>query len=91
MPLGGVAVQVVSGVAAGLVVAFIFYNSWIIASGYGYEPCPCLGVFEQLVYGRLSTVGSLYIDIVMLGLALVVYFGYQGRLFNWRPWYLTKD
>jgi uncharacterized membrane protein YphA (DoxX/SURF4 family) len=89
--LVGVAVQIAAGAASVLVATFIFYNSWMIANGYGYKPCSCLGVLEQLIQGKLSSVGSLYIDIAMLVLALVVYFGYQGRLFNWRPWYWTKD
>ena len=88
--LGGVLMQMVSGAAAVLAATFIFHNSWMIANGYGYKPCSCLGILEQLVEGKLSTMGSLYIDIVMLGLALVVYFGYRGGLFNWRPWFLGK-
>lgn len=88
--VAGVAVQVASLVAAGLVAAFIFHNSWMIANGYGYKPCSCLGVIEQLIEGKLSTVGSLYVDIVMMLLVLVIYFGYQGRFLNWRPWYLKR-
>lgn len=88
--LGGIAVQIASGAAATLATVFIFHNSWMISQGYGYKPCSCLGIFEQLVQGKLSTVGSLYIDIVMLLLTLAVYFCYQGRLFNLRPWFLKK-
>ncbi|MFC1872038.1 DoxX family protein [Chloroflexota bacterium] len=85
--LAGVLTQIVSGVSILLIASFIFHNSWMIAKGWGYEPCGCLGVFDKLFGGELSTIGSLYIDVVLFILALAVYFGYQGGLFNLRPWF----
>ncbi|MFC1872020.1 MauE/DoxX family redox-associated membrane protein [Chloroflexota bacterium] len=89
--LAGVLTQIVSGVSILLIASFIFHNSWMISQGLGYEPCSCLGVFEKLFGGKLSTTGSLYIDIGLLILALAVYFGYQGKLLNMRPWFLKRD
>ena len=86
--LAGILTQIVSGGAVLLVAAFIFHNSWMIAHGWGYKPCGCLGVFEKLFQGRFSTVDSLYVDIGLLVLALAVYFCYQGNPFNLRPWFL---
>jgi uncharacterized membrane protein YphA (DoxX/SURF4 family) len=80
--------QIVAGVSALLIGAFIFHNSWMIANGMGYHPCGCLGVFDKVFQGKLSTTGSLYIDIGMLVLALFIYFGYPGKLIEFRPWFL---
>jgi uncharacterized membrane protein YphA (DoxX/SURF4 family) len=88
--IAGVFTPIASLISAGLVAAFIFHNAWMIANGFAYTPCSCLGVLEQFIQGRLPTIGSLYIDIGMLVLVLLIYFGYQGNFFNWRPWYLKK-
>ena len=73
-----------------LVGALIFYNSWMISHGLGYEPCACLGAFEKLFQGRLSTITALYVDIGLLALALVIYFTGPGKLLNIRPWFLGR-
>ena len=62
----------------------------MIAHGFGDEPCPCLGVLEQVFQGKLAMIGSLYIDIGLFILVLIIYFGYQGNFFNVRPWFLTR-
>ncbi len=86
--LAGIVPQIASGVAVLLAAAFILHNGWMIANGMAYQPCPCLGVLGQIFGGELSTIGSLYVDIVMFILALAVYFCYPGRLLNGRPWFL---
>jgi len=86
----GIATQLAGLFSAVLIVAFIWHNSWMIALGFGYEPCRCLGVLQQVFVGKLSTIGSLYIDIGLLILALIIYFGYQGNLLNLRPWFLRR-
>ncbi len=88
--IAGVFTQLVALVSTALVAAFIFHNSWMISQGSGYEPCGCLGAFDKLFEGKLSTIGSLYVDIGLLILAVVVYFGYQGRFFALRPWFLRR-
>jgi uncharacterized membrane protein YphA (DoxX/SURF4 family) len=82
--------QLAGGISAVLVAAFIFHNSWMIASGFGYESCGCLGVLDKLFDGKLSTISSLYVDIGLLLLALTVYFAYPGKLLNLRPWFLRR-
>jgi uncharacterized membrane protein YphA (DoxX/SURF4 family) len=86
--LVGIIPQIAAGVTALLVAAFIMHNGWMIAHGLGYEPCGCLGVLDQVFGGKLSTIGSLYVDIGLIILALAVYFSYPGRLSNVRPWFL---
>lgn len=86
----GIAVQFVALLSTALIAAFILHNSWIISLGLGYRPCPCLGVFERVFEGRLSTTGSLYIDIGLFALALIIYFGYPGKSFDVHPWFQGK-
>jgi uncharacterized membrane protein YphA (DoxX/SURF4 family) len=86
--LVGIIPQIMSGVTALVVAAFIMHNGWMIAHGLRYEPCHCLGVFDQIFGGSLSTINSLYIDIGLIVLAIAVYFCYPGRLSNVRPWFL---
>jgi uncharacterized membrane protein YphA (DoxX/SURF4 family) len=85
--LVGVIPQIAAGVAVLLSAAFILHNGFMIANGMGYHPCGCLGILDRVFGGELSTVGSLYVDIVLVILALAVYFSYPGRLLNVRPWF----
>ncbi len=86
--LVGIFPQIAAGISTLLIAAFIMHNGWMIANGFGHEPCGCLGVLERLFTGELSTMGSLYVDIALVILALAVYFCYPGRLLNTRPWFM---
>jgi len=86
--LVGIFPQIAGGISALLVAAFIMHNGWMIAHGLGYEPCGCLGIMDRIFGGELSTIGSLYVDIGLVVLALAVYFCYPGRVLNTRPWFL---
>jgi uncharacterized membrane protein YphA (DoxX/SURF4 family) len=86
--LVGIIPQIAGGISVLLVAAFIMHNGWMIANGLGYEPCGCLGVFERIFGGNMSTTASLYVDIGLVILALAVYFSYPGGLGNVRPWFL---
>jgi uncharacterized membrane protein YphA (DoxX/SURF4 family) len=86
--LVGIVPQIVAGITALLVAAFAMHNGWMIAHGLGYQPCHCLGIMDQVFGGELSTIGSLYVDIGLIILALAVYFCYPGRLSNVRPWFM---
>jgi uncharacterized membrane protein YphA (DoxX/SURF4 family) len=86
--LVGIVPQIAAGISVLLVAAFAMHNGWMIANGFGYEPCSCLGVFERIFGGNMSTITSLYVDIGMMVVALAVYFCYPGRLLNVRPWFL---
>jgi uncharacterized membrane protein YphA (DoxX/SURF4 family) len=86
--LVGIFPQVAAGITTLLVAAFIMHNGWMIGQGLGHEPCGCLGIMDRIFSGELSTVGSLYVDIGLVVLALAVYFCYPGRLLNTRPWFM---
>jgi len=74
-----------------LVMALIFYNSWMIAHGLAYESCLCFGVFEKIIEGELSTLDSLYMDIGLLMLVcLIFFFSYPRKFFNLHPWFMIK-
>jgi uncharacterized membrane protein YphA (DoxX/SURF4 family) len=68
-----------------LIAGFITNNAWLLSQGAGYEPCTCFGVLDRILGVELSTTGSLYLDIVMLVMVLIVIFGHQGSFFNIRP------
>jgi hypothetical protein len=87
----GVLSQLAALLSAGLAAGLIFYNTWMISRGLGYEPCGCLGTFERLFTGSLSSINALYVDIGLLALALVIYFSYAGKLLNVRPWFLNRS
>ena len=60
-------IKLVAWFAMGLILKFIINNVWLIANGKGLETCgECLG------WGiDLWPVGSLYIDLLMMGLLLI--------------------
>ncbi len=68
-----------------LAIDLIIYNTWMISHGLAYEPCGCLGIFERLLRGSLSSMNALYVDIGLLTLALVIYFFYPAKLLNVQP------
>ena len=86
----GIVPKISGGLSSLLVVSFIYYDSWLIGRGFGFEPCGCLGIIERLLGNELSTTQSLYIDIGLLVLALGACFCYPGRLLNMRPWFWKR-
>jgi len=84
----GIAAKLMAAFSSALIVAFIANNSWMISQGLGYEPCGCFGMVERITQARVSTVGSLYIDIGMLALALIILLCYPGNFRTIRPWFL---
>jgi hypothetical protein len=85
--LTGIIPKVSSLLACILVACFIFQNSWLIFHGQGMDPCSCLGAIQVLLQGVISTNIALFIDLGMLALALAVFFCYEGKLMEWRPWF----
>jgi len=87
----GVASQAVSLISCVLVACFMYQNTWMIMNGFKNEPCSCFGILDRILEGRLSTMNSLYIDIGMLVLALLIYFLSSGGFREWRPWFLRQS
>jgi len=87
----GICVRFAASLTYALILAFIYYNSWMLMNGLGYEPCGCFGIFEKIFLGELSTLDSMYIDIGLLVLALTVFFSYPGKFFNLRLWFMKAE
>ena len=86
----GIAAKLMATFSSVLIAGFIANNILLINRGLGYEPCGCFGIMERITPAKLSTVGSLYLDIIMLALALVILFYYQSNFLNIRPWFLAR-
>jgi uncharacterized membrane protein YphA (DoxX/SURF4 family) len=72
-----------------LIAAFIANNSWYISQGkVKLTSCECFGIWEKL-FGELTHVQSLSLDIVLFALALTVIFVHPGGFLSSPPW-LTK-
>ena len=64
-----------------LIAGFVASN--FIAIALGYEEClSCFGAM-----GKLSIGQALFLDVVMIGLAVTILLWYPSRFFNKRPWY----
>ncbi len=73
-----------------LITGFIATNSWLIIQGLGDEPCGCFGIVETMAQFRLVVINSLYFDIGMLGLALLILIYYPGKFSTFRPWFFGR-
>lgn len=82
--VAGIFVQVVAIFSLSLIAGFITSN--ILEKVQGQEEClSCFGAM-----GTLSTTQALYLDGIMMALAITILFFYPGRFFNTRPWYWGK-
>ncbi len=86
----GIMRRFVAVLAALLIVGFITNNAWLLSQGLGYGPCTCFGILDRIFQVELSTTGSLYLDIAMLALDLIVIFCHRSRFFNIRPRFLEQ-
>lgn len=67
-------IPVVAVICVPLIIAFMTNNIWMILNGNAYIHCDsCFGIFEQYL-GSLTPTQALYVDSVMLLLAMVVIF-----------------
>jgi len=86
----GIAPKLVATFSSALIAGFIAHGSLLIRRGLGSEPCDCFGKLKIVPYTELSIIGSLYLDIVMLALILIILFCYQRNFFSIRPWFLRE-
>ncbi len=76
----GVYRKLMAALSLPLVSGFIFVNARLLSMGLVYFECPhCYGEVEAL-FGRLTVIQALSIDIVMVLLALVILFTSRGWL-----------
>lgn len=86
----GFAAKFVATFSLLLTAVFAASNAWFITHGMGFKPCGCLGIFGRLFQNQLSTQQSLYLDIVMSALALLILFCYQRGFTDIYPWFMKK-
>jgi hypothetical protein len=69
-----------------LITAFIVNNAWYISQGkMKFTSCECFGIWEKL-FGELTHLQSLSLDIVLFALALTVIFAHPGGFLSSPPW-----
>lgn len=86
----GIAPKLVATFSSVLIIGFITHNSVLISRGYWFSPCDCFGRLKVLPYTELFVLGSLFLDIAMLALILMILFWYRSDFFNIYPWFLAK-
>lgn len=66
--------------------AFMASNSWLISRGMEeFASCECFGIWEE-IFGRLTPLQSLYIDIGLFALALTIIFVHPGTFLASPAW-----
>ena len=73
-----------------LIAGFIATNSWLLSHGLGEEPCGCFGIAETMAQFRFVVINSLYFDVGMLGLGVLILIYYPGKFSTFRPWFLAR-
>jgi len=73
-----------------LITGFIATNSWLLSQGLGEEPCGCFGIAETMAQFRLVVINSLYFDVGMLGLGLLILLYSPGKFSTLKPWFLAR-
>jgi uncharacterized membrane protein YphA (DoxX/SURF4 family) len=69
-----------------MTLVFIADNSYAIYIGTAkFTSCSCFGVWEK-IFGGLTPVQSLVIDIIMFVLALLIFLWHPGGIFQSRKW-----
>ena len=86
----GFATKFVAAFSLLLTAAFAASNAWFITHGMGFKPCGCLGIFGRLFQNQLSTQQSLYLDIAMFALALIILLCYKRSFADIYPWFMKK-
>ena len=86
----GIAAKFVASLASLLIAGFITSNSLLLKLGLGSDPCGCFGAAERIAEQKLSVIGALYLDGVMVFLVMVILFCYQRGFFDIYPWFIKR-
>ena len=69
-----------------LTMAFMASNYWLIRLGVAeFSSCECFGIWE-VMFGSLKPIQSMYIDIGLFVLALIIIFLHPGGFLYSPPW-----
>jgi uncharacterized membrane protein YphA (DoxX/SURF4 family) len=77
--------------SAVLIAGFITNNAWLLSKGLGQKSCDCFGLLDRVLWAKLSTTGSLYLDFIMLVMAIIVIIFHRNKFFQVRPYFLVKN
>ena len=74
-----------------LIAGFMANNSWALKQGLEQFPrCSnCFGIWEE-IFGALSPLQALGIDIVLLCAALVIIVLYPAGFWHFKPWFVKR-
>jgi uncharacterized membrane protein YphA (DoxX/SURF4 family) len=84
--LAGLFIKIDALLGLALSAIFIFNNTWMISHGIDkYPDCACFGIWEAMM-GPVSPAISLWIDILMVALALIIVFVQPGGALSSQYW-----
>jgi uncharacterized membrane protein YphA (DoxX/SURF4 family) len=84
--------RIVAIIVVPLTLGFMANNSWTISQGVNeYPDCVCFGAWETLTGARFTPTQSLYIDIVLFVLAVIVIFVHPGRFLASQFWFNKRS
>lgn len=84
--LAGLFIKIDSIISLMLEGVFMFNNIWMIAHGIDkYPDCACFGIWETM-FGAVSPSISIWIDIFMVILALIILFVQPGGILSSQFW-----
>jgi hypothetical protein len=84
--IAGFVPRLIATITLPLSAAFLANNAWTIGQGINKFPdCACFGIWEEM-FGVITPLQSLFIDIVMIILAIVIIVLFTGRYLASRPW-----
>jgi uncharacterized membrane protein YphA (DoxX/SURF4 family) len=83
--------RVVALIVIPLTLGFMANNIWAIGQGEDKFPdCVCFGAWETLTGARFTPTQSLYIDIGLFILAVIVIVIFPGRFLSSQFWFTTR-
>ena len=85
--LAGLFIKIDSIISLMMEGMFMFNNIWMISHGIDkYPDCTCFGIWETM-FGRVSPAVSIWIDILMVILALIIIFVQPGGILSSQYWF----
>jgi len=86
----GIFPRIAAGLCLPLLIGFMANNSVAISGGMEKFPsCGCFGVWETL-FGIVTPVQAMALDIVLLMLAVIILVFHPTGLLHFRPWLIKK-
>jgi uncharacterized membrane protein YphA (DoxX/SURF4 family) len=78
--------RIMAAICLPLTVAFMVNNAWFISQGQSkFTSCECFGIWEKL-FGTLTHVQSLTVDIILFALALTIIVVHPGGFLASPAW-----